>query len=166
MCLMQTDLPVPEGPRIIEILSSGMPRLSPRRILLRPNALCTSTNSTASGTPVGRCLPVCHWYSSSSPSAGRRTGSRVTAACAGASSRGRSGSLGSGSRGFGSGPPSRRISGGLRSSATRQPPIGALGFAPQKIWVPSMPIRCTSTMFSTIDFAVAVPTPTGPPDAL
>jgi hypothetical protein len=34
-------LPVPDGPRIIEILSSGMPRLRPRRILLRPNALCT-----------------------------------------------------------------------------------------------------------------------------
>jgi hypothetical protein len=47
----------------------------------------------------------------------------------------------------------------------RQPPIGARGFAPQKSWVPSMPTRCTSTMFSTIDFAVARPTPTGPPDA-
>src|SRR5215217_4770729 len=47
-----------------------------------------------------------------------------------------------------------------------QPPMGARGFAPQKIWVPSMPIRCTSTMLSTIDLAVAVPTPTGPPDAL
>ena len=46
------------------------------------------------------------------------------------------------------------------------PPIGALGFAPQNSWVPSIPIRCTSTMFNTIDFAVAVPTPTGPPDAL
>src|SRR3978361_534190 len=58
MCLMQTDLPVPDGPRIIEILPSGMPMLRPRRILLRPNALCTSTNSTASGTPVGRRAPV------------------------------------------------------------------------------------------------------------
>ena len=47
-----------------------------------------------------------------------------------------------------------------------QPPMGARGFAPQKIWVPSMPMRWTSTMLSTIDFAVAVPTPTGPPDAL
>ena len=65
MCLMQTDLPVPDGPRIIEILPSGMPMFRPRRILLRPNALCTSTNSTASGTPVGRWAPVCHWYSSS-----------------------------------------------------------------------------------------------------
>src|SRR3954470_10009479 len=65
MCLMHTDLPVPDGPRIIEILPSGMPMLRPRRILLRPNALCTSTNSTASGTPVGRWAPVCHWYSSS-----------------------------------------------------------------------------------------------------
>src|SRR6476620_9480341 len=66
MCLMQTDFPVPDGPRIIEILSFGMPMFSPRRILLRPNALCTSTNSTASSVPDGRFLPVCHWYSSSS----------------------------------------------------------------------------------------------------
>src|SRR3954454_25073618 len=65
MCLMQTDFPVPDGPRIIEILSFGIPMLRPRRILLRPNALWTSTNSTASSTPEGRFLPVCHWYSSS-----------------------------------------------------------------------------------------------------
>ena len=43
-----------------------------------------------------------------------------------------------------------------------QPPIGARGFLPQKICVPSIPTRCTATVFSTIDFAVAVPTPTGP----
>src|SRR4051812_37728043 len=66
MCLMHTDFPVPEGPRIIEILSSGMPRLSPRRIWLRPNALCTSTNSTASSPSERRFSPVCHWYSSAS----------------------------------------------------------------------------------------------------
>jgi hypothetical protein len=48
----------------------------------------------------------------------------------------------------------------------RQPPIGARGLAPQKTWVPSIPMRWTSTMFSTIDFAVAVPTPTGPPLAV
>jgi hypothetical protein len=48
----------------------------------------------------------------------------------------------------------------------RQPPIGARGFAPQNSWVPSIPIRCTSTMLSTIDFAVARPTPTGPPLAV
>src|SRR3954451_22620062 len=66
MCLMQTDFPVPDGPRIIEILSFGMPMLRPRRILLRPKALCTSTNSTASSTRDERFLPVCHWYSSSS----------------------------------------------------------------------------------------------------
>src|SRR3954451_9705746 len=65
MCLMQTDFPVPDGPRIIEILSFGMPMLRPRRILLRPNALWTSTNSTASSTPEDRFLPVCHLYSSS-----------------------------------------------------------------------------------------------------
>jgi hypothetical protein len=29
-----------------------------------------------------------------------------------------------------------------------------------------MPMMCTKTMFSTIDFAVAVPTPTGPPEAV
>jgi hypothetical protein len=29
-----------------------------------------------------------------------------------------------------------------------------------------MPMMCTETMFKTIDFAVAVPTPTGPPLAL
>src|SRR5205823_3806897 len=45
------------------------------------------------------------------------------------------------------------------------PPIGARGLAPQKSWVPSMPMRCTTTMLSTIDFAVARPTPTGPPPA-
>src|ERR671926_314814 len=77
MCLMQTDFPVPEGPRIIEILSSGMPMFRPRRILLRPNALWTSTNSTASSEPCGRCSPVCHLYSSSGPSSrGRRSSVR------------------------------------------------------------------------------------------
>src|SRR3954453_13171783 len=72
MCLMHTDFPVPDGPRIIEILSSGMPMFRPRRILLRPNALWTSTNSTASSPPCGRCSPVCHLYSSSGP-CGRRS---------------------------------------------------------------------------------------------
>ncbi len=66
MCLMQTDFPVPDGPRIIEILSSGIDMLSPRRIWLRPKDLCTSMNSTASLVPVGRCLPVCQRYSSCS----------------------------------------------------------------------------------------------------
>ena len=70
MCLMQTDLPVPDGPRIIEILPSGRPMFRPRRILLRPNALWTSMNSTASGTPVGRLMPVCQRYSSSGSTAG------------------------------------------------------------------------------------------------
>ena len=59
---------------------------------------------------------------------------------------------------------------GFRASRPRppsaQPPIGARGFAPQKICVPSIPMTCTSTRFSTIDFAVARPTPTGPPLAL
>ena len=48
MCLMHTDLPVPDGPRIIEIWSSGMPRLRPFRIVLRPNDFLTSMNSMAS----------------------------------------------------------------------------------------------------------------------
>ena len=48
----------------------------------------------------------------------------------------------------------------------RQPPIGARGLAPQKICVPTIPMTCTSTRLSTIDFAVALPTPTGPPPAL
>ena len=37
---------------------------------------------------------------------------------------------------------------------TGYPPIGARGFAPQKICEPIMPIRCTSTMFKIIDLAV------------
>jgi hypothetical protein len=32
--------------------------------------------------------------------------------------------------------------------------------------VPTIPTMCTITVFSTIDFAVAVPTPTGPPLAV
>ncbi len=83
MCLMQTDLPVPDGPRIIEILPSGRPMFSPRRILLRPNALWTSMNSMASGTPVGRFRPVCQWYSSSWPrSASCTTDTRAASASA------------------------------------------------------------------------------------
>src|SRR5215216_2174763 len=66
MCLMQTDFPVPEGPRIIEIWLSGRPRLRPFSTRLRPKALTTSMNSTASSEPCSRFLPVCHWYSSAS----------------------------------------------------------------------------------------------------
>src|SRR3954452_6795208 len=66
MCLMHTDLPVPDGPRIIEIWLSGRPRFSPLSTRLRPNALTTSMNSTASSEPCSRVLPVCHWYSSAS----------------------------------------------------------------------------------------------------
>ena len=61
MCLMQTDLPVPEGPRIIEIWSSGRPRFSPLRIVLRPKDFLTSMNSTASVVPCSRVRPLCHW---------------------------------------------------------------------------------------------------------
>src|SRR2546423_9391556 len=55
---------------------------------------------------------------------------------------------------------------GVQLNGHGQPPIGALGFAPQKIWVPSIPTRWTITVLSTIDLAVAVPTPTGPPPAV
>src|SRR5215210_8781849 len=64
MCLMQTDFPVPDGPRIIEIWLSGRPRLRPFSTRLRPKALTTSMNSTASSEPCSRFVPVCHWYSS------------------------------------------------------------------------------------------------------
>ena len=47
-----------------------------------------------------------------------------------------------------------------------QPPIGARGLAPQKTTVPSMPMMWTRMMLTTIDCAVAVPTPTGPPEAV
>ena len=82
MCLMQTDLPVPDGPRIIEILPSGRPMFRPRRILLRPKALWTSMNSTASGTPVGRLMPVCQWYSSSAFGSGSLDDAAPAAAAA------------------------------------------------------------------------------------
>jgi len=52
------------------------------------------------------------------------------------------------------------------SDGSAQPPIGARGFAPQNTCDPIMPIRCTSTMLRIIDFAVAQPTPTGPPEAV
>src|SRR4051812_29748754 len=69
MCLMHTDLPVPDGPRIIEMRLSGRPMFRPRRILLRPKALWTSTNSIASSEPAGRSRwPLCSANSSSSPS--------------------------------------------------------------------------------------------------
>ena len=61
MCLMQTDLPVPEGPRIIEIWFSGSPMFRPRRTWLRPKDLCTSMNSIASVDPWSRLVPECHW---------------------------------------------------------------------------------------------------------
>src|SRR3954471_13801617 len=64
---MQTDFPVSDGARIIEIFPCGIPMFRPRGIWVRPNALWTSTNSTASSTPDGRLRPVCHLYSSSSP---------------------------------------------------------------------------------------------------
>jgi TolA-binding protein len=53
-----------------------------------------------------------------------------------------------------------------RETGGREPPIGSRGLAPQKTTVPSMPRMWTATMLKTIDFAVAVPTPTGPPLAV
>src|SRR6476620_10661284 len=55
---------------------------------------------------------------------------------------------------------------GVRGHPRPQPPMGAREFAPQNSCVPSMPMMSTITMLTTIDFAVAVPTPTGPPLAL
>ena len=60
----------------------------------------------------------------------------------------------------------RRRQSSCEGRGHRQPPIGARGLAPQKTWVKIIPIRCTSTRLTTIDLAVAVPTPTGPPEAL
>src|SRR5437879_5747435 len=67
MCLMHTDFPVPEGPRIIEILFSGSDMFSPRSTWLDPNALCTSTNSIASGSRDSRIGPLSSSNSTSSP---------------------------------------------------------------------------------------------------
>ena len=39
MCLMQTDLPVPEGPMIIETSPSGRPMFSPRNTVSAPEGL-------------------------------------------------------------------------------------------------------------------------------
>ena len=58
------------------------------------------------------------------------------------------------------------LPGPTRPPSARQPPIGARGFEPQKTTVPSMPMMWTRTMLKTIDLAVAVPTPTGPPEAV
>ena len=57
MCLMHTDFPVPEGPRIIVIIPSGMPRLRPSSTVLRPNDFTTSMNSTVSSRPWSRIVP-------------------------------------------------------------------------------------------------------------
>src|ERR1700737_4615461 len=71
MCLIHTDFPVPDGPKIIDTIPSGNPMFKPRRIRLRPNALYVSMNSTASGRPDGYARYVCHRYSSSeAPSGG------------------------------------------------------------------------------------------------
>ena len=176
MCLMHTDLPVPDGPRIIEILPSGRPMFRPRRILLRPNALWTSTNSTASSAPCGRWAPgvplvlvvvgrsdsltteTRDWAAAARVGARRGRARRVGSSCGsrrglalgGVSAIGRpDGRL---ARALGVAPRSspRRLVVALaltRNARHRHPPIGARGFAPQNSWVPSMPMRCTRTMF-------------------
>ena len=58
MCLMHTDLPVPDGPMIIETWPSGISMFRPRSTWLRPNDLCTSMNSIAAGTFEARIVPV------------------------------------------------------------------------------------------------------------
>ena len=60
MCLISTDLPVPDGPSTIEIMLSGRPRLQPFRIRVRPNCLTRSMISIASSPPWSRFCPVCH----------------------------------------------------------------------------------------------------------
>ena len=47
MCFMQTDLPVPDGPRIIEISPFGRRMLMPSSTACPSKDLWTSTNSIA-----------------------------------------------------------------------------------------------------------------------
>ena len=108
------------------------------------------------GAPVGRFRPVCQWYSSSSARCGSLTTDARSVCAVGAALVARRGvSV------LARGAAPRACSSAVRRSSSMhaQPPIGARGLAPQKSCVPSIPMRCTSTMFSTIDFAVAVPTP-------
>jgi hypothetical protein len=113
----------------------------------------------ASGRARGsrRACTTASWRprSSASGAGWARPRSRSSTSCAGWSTRSR---------------PWRRSSRGriaTRCSGTGSyPPMGAFGLKPQKICVVTIPIRCTATVLKTIDFAVAVPTPTGPPDAV
>src|SRR5207237_8431505 len=66
-----TYWPVPERAKSNVIESTGSVMLSPRRTWFRPNDLCTSMNSIASGLPDGRTTPVWNGNSSSTPSGGR-----------------------------------------------------------------------------------------------
>src|SRR5215216_4827841 len=132
MCLMQTDLPVPDGPRIIEIWLSGRPRLRPFRILLRPNALWTSMNSIASTAPSGRGrCPWCHSYSFSMPTGAASRFSRPLGShsCA----RYASWSL---FRAFGSTRESP-VSGSSRISSVRSSSISLSSAANRRSWVRS-----------------------------
>ena len=142
MCLMQTDFPVPDGPEDHRDLVLGDAEVEPAQDLVAAERLVDLDE-------LDRVLD-----------AGRALLAGVPAVLVVVVGSG-GGSCGCGGR--------AALAADQRRVAVvghGQPPIGARGFAPQKIWVPSMPIRCTSTMLSTIDFAVAVPTPTGPPDAL
>src|SRR5215210_2675141 len=142
MFLMQTDLPVPEGPRIIEIWSSGRPRFSPFSTRLRPKALTTSMNSMASSEPWSRVLPVCHWYSSLPSLPAPSSGSLVTLGPRSSRSSCRSSELAS----WSSGPESCTCvswSSGARSSVACSPSrlsshdLGSIGR--------SSPSRCLSS---------------------
>ena len=50
---------------------------------------------------------------------------------------------------------SAKYGNGTVAAAPSHPPIGARTLVPQKICVPNIPMRFTSTRLSTIDFAVA-----------
>ena len=190
MCLMHTDLPVPDGPEDHRDLALGDAHVQAAQDLVAPEGLVDVDELDGVGArPSGGSGRCASWYSSSSlaaalahdgharapagssarrsPAARRRRAGR--ARLAGAAARpGRPGPRG---RRRAASPPRARARSASRRRCgrrvvavpCRQPPIGARGLAPQNSCVPSIPMRCTSTMLSTIDFAVAVPTPTGPP---
>ena len=186
MCLISTLLPVPEGPSTIETWSSGRPRFRPfedaraaelldqvddlDRVLAAVVALAAGVESV--GVVRGRVdtgddeVAAHHGAVLAHVGAGRLGAFRVLPGRRGGRRR-----LGLGQLGAGLG--LRLVLGllGLVEAlllvhSVAQPPIGARGLAPQKTRVPSIPMMWTKTMFRTIDLAVAVPTPTGPPEAV
>ena len=175
MCLMHTDLPVPEGPRIIEICPSGRPRLRPFRIVLRPNDFLTSMNSTVLRAVLARPARV--------PLVGVLAVAGLGADVVRHPLVGDARRRGGGRRGrlplrwllvrLLLSLPARLLLSRIERLPALVLPLslmssrvgtlsGLVGWSPRRS-VPTIPTRCTSTVFSTIDFAVAVPTPTGPP---